>query len=220
MKNIKTIIVSPGGVGTTFIMEFFSGFCDINCIHDSDGLKHVNNPIYLSKFENAKALVIIGKPSDIALSLSRRKILREQLIKLNKRSYRRIILKIIGFSSYMKLFNDPLGYEKFMRNWIHADGIERLIVKYESIYKHEQNIKDFLLGEIQTEIDTFPPQKNRNIKSNSNHHDSIKRKYHDLDYYYESLNDLIRVAPTTHSNTSKLRLRIINSVVIVLKKIF
>ena len=58
--KMNTIIVSPGGVGTTFIMQHFSRYLHVNCVHDSDGLKHVNNPLILSKFKNVRVLVIIG----------------------------------------------------------------------------------------------------------------------------------------------------------------
>lgn len=217
---MNTIIVSPGGVGTTFIMQYFSRYLHVNCVHDSDGLKHVNNPLILSKFKNVRVLVIIGKPSEIALSLSRRNILIEQIIKLNKRSFRRILLKIIGVNRYLKFIEDPLSYQKFLLNWIHGAGSERLIVKYESIYKYEAEIKEFLLGKNQHNEDAFPPKRERTVSDNINYREIIKKKYHSLDMYYSSLNDLIQVDYTDPSKTRILIRRTGNILFAALKKIF
>jgi hypothetical protein len=67
----QVLVVSPGGVGTTMILEHLQRFVRVNDPHDLDGLKHLPRP---PKFRGAQTRTVFlsGPADDIFDSLDRR----------------------------------------------------------------------------------------------------------------------------------------------------
>lgn len=82
-ENLDAWIVSPGGVGTTFLIEHVRRFKSVNDPYDGDELKHwPKPPTKRLSSARTRVLFILGDPHDIALSLERRQWLRFQARKL------------------------------------------------------------------------------------------------------------------------------------------
>lgn len=44
ITDLETIICSPGGVGTTFLIKFIAQYKSVNNSKDRDGIKHLDRP--------------------------------------------------------------------------------------------------------------------------------------------------------------------------------
>jgi hypothetical protein len=75
-------VVSPGGVGTTALMQHLERFRRINARDDSDGLKHLPRPPQLPAGADVRFLFISGPGEDVAQSLARRGWLEDQAANL------------------------------------------------------------------------------------------------------------------------------------------
>lgn len=64
----QVLVVSPGGVASTSVMEQIARFCETNSPGDGDGLKHIIRPPRKAK----KMVLITGEPREVASSLRRR----------------------------------------------------------------------------------------------------------------------------------------------------
>ena len=82
--QIQAVIVSPGGCGTTTLMNFLSVHCRINDAGDSDGLKHFPGPL-LPLNPSCRFLYVYGDPVDACISLFRRGFASPQSRRLNRR---------------------------------------------------------------------------------------------------------------------------------------
>ena len=85
-EEIDGIVVSPGGVASTMIINHLSQFITVNDPGNQDGLKHhatspKEQPI------GVPALLITGDPQEIVKSLSRRDYLPHQAIRLASMSF-------------------------------------------------------------------------------------------------------------------------------------
>lgn len=74
------LVVSPGGVATTMLIQHISRFSSVNCKNDSDGLKHLPHPPRLDS--NVRVLFIYGDVETSCRSIVRRGWLAEQSAKL------------------------------------------------------------------------------------------------------------------------------------------
>ena len=84
--DVHGLIVSPGGVASTSIMEHVGRFVKINDTGDRDGLKHRPKPS--SKLApDVPVLLIVGDSSRITISLERRGYLPHQAIRLGCWTY-------------------------------------------------------------------------------------------------------------------------------------
>lgn len=75
----ERIIISPGGVATTFLIEYLSRFETVNDKNDIDGLKHLP---YIPVDFHGKIIFISGAPKEITSSLVRRDFQGIQAAKL------------------------------------------------------------------------------------------------------------------------------------------
>lgn len=78
--GLDAVVVSPGGVATTLLIEELSKRVRVNHVHDGDGLKHRPTPGDLPP--QLKVIFVDGDFEDIFRSLNRRGFLAEQLGKL------------------------------------------------------------------------------------------------------------------------------------------
>jgi hypothetical protein len=152
------LVVSPGGVATTTLMEFLEKFIVCNDPHDQDELKHLPS-INTRKGKIPKVIFITGDDEDIERSLSRRgwffhhgALLGNPLCELGiipKRVRKLWVLK--GIEEQKKFFTN-----------LEAHRSDILILNYEEIWNKKDviamhcNIKepDFVLN--------FPKKKKRN----------------------------------------------------------
>ncbi|MEM6690629.1 MAG: hypothetical protein AAF664_14435 [Planctomycetota bacterium] len=71
--TLSAMVVSPGGVGTTTVMEHISQFCTINDPYDADKLKHLPRPPkWVVDNASMPVLFVTGDTDDIVRSLKRR----------------------------------------------------------------------------------------------------------------------------------------------------
>ncbi|WP_271438857.1 hypothetical protein [Pontixanthobacter luteolus] len=76
------LIISPGGVGTTFLIDHCARFTSLNHRNDRDGLKHLPRFAGTEEFTRSRIIFVTGKPEDVFASLRRRGWLRDQAAKL------------------------------------------------------------------------------------------------------------------------------------------
>ena len=81
-EELDVLIVSPGGVATTFLLRYVSKFMKTNDINDADGLKHIIPAADFKFRKNLKVIYLTGDLPDIEQSLVKRGWLFEQYIKL------------------------------------------------------------------------------------------------------------------------------------------
>jgi hypothetical protein len=77
--GLQGVVVSPGGVATTALMEHLQKFLPINCAHDKDGLKHMMAPAWAAALP---CLYLTGSEDEIVASLRRRGYITIQIAKL------------------------------------------------------------------------------------------------------------------------------------------
>ena len=80
-SNIDLLIVSPGGVATTTLINYLKLYKKVNDENDRDGYKHLNKFPFISKAD-LKILYIYGNYEKIYNSLKRRNIFQSQMVKL------------------------------------------------------------------------------------------------------------------------------------------
>lgn len=66
-EDIKCIIISPGGVGTTFLIDYIANFKITNDRNDADFLKHL--PYLPKRLQGIPILFVTGQPEEIYNSL-------------------------------------------------------------------------------------------------------------------------------------------------------
>jgi len=84
-REIEVLIVSPGGVASTLLIEQIGRFLATNDAGDADGLKHRIRPP--REMEGRRAVLLTGDPDSIWRSLTRRDYQDAQAIRLGLPSY-------------------------------------------------------------------------------------------------------------------------------------
>ena len=132
-KGLKLdgLIVSCGGVGTTFLIEWLNQYIKVNCPYDTDGLKHAPKPSFRDK--DLKILYVTGSPSLAVQSLFRRGFAKTQSKKLVNQSVKQTyVLK--DLDDYIKRNQDVFRFEQHFVNWTQKYCVNRtLIVNYDNI---------------------------------------------------------------------------------------
>lgn len=83
VKEPRFLVVSPGGVGTTFLIKYLAGFVATNAHDDRDGLKHWPRPPTGDALAKLPPILFVtGNPDTIVASIARRGWLTEQSSKL------------------------------------------------------------------------------------------------------------------------------------------
>ena len=121
-RNVDLLVVSPGGVATTFMLEYLSRFARTNSPVDDDGLKHLPRPP-----RNAPRTIFIYGDLNIAFaSLKRRNFEDHQGAKLG--SVRCVLER--GESQKRTFIRVAEAQYDRWRDW-HG---ETLFIKYEEIW--------------------------------------------------------------------------------------
>ena len=130
-EEIDGIVVSPGGVASTMIINHLSQFITVNDPANQDGLKHRSaspkeQPI------GVPALLITGDPQEIVKSLSRRDYLPHQAIRLASMSF-----FLVPATMRRGRFNRAL--ERQYRSWV-GNYSHLLVIRYEEIWDRKEEI--------------------------------------------------------------------------------
>lgn len=189
--SIQVIVVSYGGVGTSFLIDFISQYLLTNCSKDTDGLKHLDIPP-LSLNPNLKVLYVYGDPVEAAISLFRRNYYYYHSVKLLRNvPHLQALTRDYNLSRYAEEGVDRLGLTNHFYNWWeHYPVYNTLFIRYESIWKNLDALFDFLNIPKESKH-KFPKQKQR-VSSK----ELVEPKtINELNSIYEKLNQKIKMIP-------------------------
>lgn len=205
--NFKSdaLVVSFGGVGTSFLITELSKYIVVNDATNSDGYKHLPLPPLTNGMPAPKILYITGDPIIATLSLFRRGYQIIQSSKLQKYYFKkRIIPRGLTIEDYSMQQVDRLFLKRHFENW-HSKYryYETLVVKYEAIYSSLSDIKNFL-DLPDAFIDEFPTEQKR---ASSIHHvsanclEGLDKMYGDLKKEIDQLPDCRILNPSKKPHT-------------------
>ena len=148
------LVISPGGVGTTFLMEHLSRFVTLNSPYDSDGLKHVP-AVPDDWFGQARVLYIAGDPAAVYASIKRRDWTRELASKLG------LVRELYCGGSVRRgpLLEAITAQDHFFRNA--SEQSKALVVAYDDIWDSVSEIADWFAINDPAFVAEFPPRKPR-----------------------------------------------------------
>ena len=157
-KDLDVLIVSPGGVATTFLLRYVSAFMKTNDIHDLDGLKHVTPPSDFVFREDLKVIYLTGELSDIENSLVKRGWLFEQYIKLG--GYLHYFYNSKKLRSHFKvLVSDQF---KIFRS-LSKNNENVMIIHYDDLWDLKKELSNFLCLDPQSFVNSFPEKRTRTL---------------------------------------------------------
>ena len=198
---LDVLVVSAGGVGTSFLMHFLKHYCWVNCPHDMDGLKHAPVPPY-ALFPGLKAIYIVGDPIEATISLFRRGYQHAQARKLIPPSATELPEpeSLETLDRYAAFGQDCFQFEAHYRRWRHRPtAYPILFIKYRSIWKHLDAIFEFLNlpRHYQSNFPSPKPRHSSLEQLPSTTREGLERMYGQFSRYVASLPN-IDWKPKTH----------------------
>lgn len=160
-KEIEVLVVSSGGVGTTFLMKHLSKYVNINDFNNIDGFKHIPIPVF-SLNKNLKVIYVFGDPVMACISLFRRRYHYAHTYQMNKYLSKIKVLPIeSSIEEYVQNKMDGFYMLDHFSNWSSKLNTHRtLFVRYESLYEHVRDIQRFLNLDDDF-VDAFPDKRKR-----------------------------------------------------------
>ena len=148
----RNIVISPGGVGTTFLMTHLSGYIDLNDPDDKDWLKHL--PTLPKRLSGQKVLYIYGDTTQILSSLRRRGYDRIQSAKLGC-----VLCQLLP----QRLLSERLGrvVQNQMSHFQQCNTPSVFKIRYDDIWDSKDTIAAFFEIGCPTFLTNFPPKKKR-----------------------------------------------------------
>lgn len=144
-NGVEVLIVSFGGVGTTFLIEEIARYKKTNAASNTDGYKHLPLPP-LSRNRKIKVIYLFGDPILACISLFRRSYQHAASVQMQKflpGDY--VIPRELDLEAYGKLQRDGLFFERHFTHWHTTYGFyPRMFVRYESLFDHLETIAEFL----------------------------------------------------------------------------
>ena len=155
-SDVPNLVISPGGVGTSFLIHHLSRFIALNDFEDKDGLKHLPK-VSKSWLLEKKILFVSGKEEDIYRSIKNRGFLGFQSAKLG------CYLCQFSASKLQKYFFKK-AVAKQIKTYKGYKNSNVLIIEYEDIWDNILEIKGFFsIGDDDFQIG-FPNKKARTSK--------------------------------------------------------
>lgn len=155
VSHLDAWIVSPGGVGTTFVMEYIASFATINDPYDADGLKHWPKfPNRLAASSNLPVVFITGDKDAIVASIKRRDWLQTQSAKIGG-------LWGTLAPSALKEAAFKRAVERQIASWAQSGSPRILVVDYDDIWSKKAEIAGHLGLDIEAFCADFPARKQR-----------------------------------------------------------
>lgn len=160
--NIDVLIVSAGGVGTTFLIKAIGKYKKTNDPDNLDGYKHSPIPP-ISKNKSLKVIYIFGDPLVATVSLFRRQYHRTQSAVMQKFRKEQVLLpQDLSLADYVAEGKDRLYFGLHFNHWcLRFPFYETLFVHYDVLFDHLRDIQEFL-DLPDAFIDSFPSKKIRN----------------------------------------------------------
>ncbi len=161
--NTEVVVVSYGGVGTTFLLRFLARYMKTNSPDDADNFKHSVIPPVCTN-TSLKYLYVYGNPQLAAISLFRRNYHHDQSKKLQRWTNKTIspIPEKMTLQEYAALGVDKFNFRHNFFNWYdkYLPACPVMFIRYETIFDNVEAILEFL--ELPKEsIDRFPKSKKR-----------------------------------------------------------
>ena len=162
--NLEVLVVSAGGVGTSFLMKQIGLFKKTNDIDNKDGYKHMSIPP-IPKNNRVKVIYVFGDPMLACVSLFRRNYACTQSVVIQKyNKKKKLIDHDENLSEYLEKGIDKLMFEKHFINWHRTFKVyPTLFIRYDAIHDNISEIKQFL-GLPEEFLKTFPPEKVRSSR--------------------------------------------------------
>ena len=161
-NKIDTLVVSYGGVGTTFLSEFIGKYRSTNCPYDTDGLKHL--PLQpMARNADFRVVYVYGDPVEAVASLFRRNYHATQARKTRRSKWlnRPSLNHHTTIEEFANLGSDEFGLEAHFDQWLENPmGYQQIFVRYNEIWESLTGLLEFL-NIPQSAATTFPPQKQR-----------------------------------------------------------
>ena len=155
-KDLDVLIVSPGGVATTFLLRYVSTFMKTNDIHDLDGLKHITPAPEFNFRKDLKVVYLTGELSDIENSLVKRGWLFEQYIKLGGHLHYFCNSKKLR-SHFKVLVSGQLKTFKTLSK----NNENVMIINYNELWDLKKELANFLSLDPQNFVKAFPEKRSR-----------------------------------------------------------
>lgn len=146
------LVVSPGGVATTMLIDYLSHYVSLNDKDDEDGLKHPPN-LPRSIGDSVKIIYVYGDSEEIYESLRRRGWVDLQGAKLG------CLLCVLSRGPLQKtLFMRAVDRQK--QYFLNAKK-NVMLLRYEDIWDSAEEIRSFLGIDAPEFVEIFPPRKQR-----------------------------------------------------------
>lgn len=162
LQNLDVLVVSFGGVGTSFLMRFLQKYLTINDVDDLDGLKHLS-VVPRALNPRTKIIYIYGNPVCATRSLFRREYHYAQAKKNGNPS---ILPLETTLGDYAKNGSDELylipQFTAWYAHFQHPNPI--CYIKYEKIHDHIPELLAFLELPGYLRVD-FPKRRQRSSQT-------------------------------------------------------
>lgn len=191
-KEVEVLIVSAGGVGTTFLLKAIGKYKTTNHISNFDGFKHITIPP-ITRNRNLKVIYVFGNPITATMSLFRRNFHHTQSYKMQQylpQGYR--VAMETSLADYAKSGVDGFYFQRHFDNWVERYLVyPTLFLKYETLFENVEEIRDFL-NLPQEFVTNFPAKKMRNSQVDNLDKTTLvdlKKMYGPLEAEFEKLPD-------------------------------
>lgn len=155
---IDLLIVSPGGVGTTFLSEYIARYVSLNKSSDGDTLKHMPRPPeWLKPDRSMRVIFVDGADEEIYDSIARRGWVNVQGAKLGS------LCAIFTRGSIQKsaFLGSVHRQRRAWQTWGDCGG-RLLVVEYDRLWDEIDQIGDFVGAPRETFKHYFPDRIPRN----------------------------------------------------------
>lgn len=160
-KSIEVLIVSSGGVGTTFLLDEIAKYKKVNIAKKMDGYKHLPIPP-ISSNKNLKVIYVFGDPILASISLFRRKYHHTQSHWVQKyHDSEFVIPENMTLDDYAKHQKNGHQFKQHLDNWRKKYPMyPTMFIKYEELYQSLDALVSFL--ELpSTFLENFPEKRAR-----------------------------------------------------------
>ena len=153
--EIEGLVISPGGVASTSVMDHLAKYLTINDSGDRDGLKHRPRPPRSSR-SDLRVMLIIGPTDEIITSLEARGYLPHQAIRLGSWLY---FLAPPG--QRPRLLAKAIANQ---RRWWEQSSYRVLVVHFDNLWTSKSKIAAMFDITDPKFLDEFPPRRQRNSR--------------------------------------------------------
>jgi hypothetical protein len=192
-KKVEVLIVSAGGVGTTFLMKEIGKYKTINNFSNADGFKHLPIPPISFK-KNIKVIYVFGNPIEACMSLFRRQFHHTQSYKMQQYLPKQYNVAIeTSIEEYAAAGKDGFFFRRHFEHWNDTYVVyPTLFLKYETLFENLGDIADFL--ELPESFEAEFPKKKERVSQLSNLQkntlESLNAMYGDLERELSQLPDV------------------------------